>query len=135
MLLLAQNGEDFSATDEVISVLKTQESLWNNGDLDRFMEGYWKNDSLVFVGGKGPTYGFESTLANYKKGYPDKAAMGKLHFDILFTKEWDSRTIQLIGKFTLTRSNDQPKGFFTLLFRKINNSWKIVSDHSSTQTE
>lgn len=135
MVVSAQFSEDSSSIDEVTILLKEQEIAWNNGNLERFMQGYWKSDSLVFVGSRGPAYGFDNTLLNYQKGYPDSAAMGKLHFDILFTKQWDSNTIQLVGKYTLTRTKDQPTGFFTLLFRRIDNSWKIVSDHSSSQID
>lgn len=135
MCVSAQFSEDSSSIDAVIMLLKEQEIAWNKGNLERFMKGYWKSDSLVFVGSKGPTYGFDKTLLSYQIGYPDRAAMGKLHFDILFTKQWDSNTIHLIGKYTLTRIKDQPTGFFTLLFRRIDNSWKIVGDHSSSQID
>lgn len=113
-------------------IMKAQEFYWNKGDIEAFMEGYWNNTELVFVGKNGPTYGYQNTLENYKKGYPDKASMGQLHFDILHTQQWDKNTIQLIGNYTLTRENDQPTGYFTLLFRKIDSVWKIVSDHSSS---
>ena len=113
-------------------IMKAQEFYWTKGDIEAFMEGYWNNTELVFVGKNGPTYGYQNTLENYKKGYPDKASMGQLHFDILHTQQWDKNTIQLIGKYTLTRENDQPTGYFTLLFRKIDSVWKIVSDHSSS---
>ena len=96
------------------------------------MEGYWNNAELVFIGKNGPTYGYQNTLENYKEGYPDKESMGQLHFDILHTQQWDENTIQLIGKYTLTRENNQPTGYFTLLFKKIHSVWKIVSDHSSS---
>ena len=115
-------------------IMKAQEFYWNKGDIEAFMEGYWNNTELVFVGKNGPTYGYQNTLENYKKGYPDKASMGQLHFDILHTQQWDKNTIQLIGKYTLTRENDQPTGYFTLLFRKIDSVWKIVSDHSSSSS-
>ena len=115
----------------VLEVLSTQEKAWNDGDLDRFMTGYWQNEALLFVGRSGPTLGYAQTLANYHKAYPNKAAMGELHFDILHLTQWDAQTIQLIGKVTLKRAEDSPSGFFTLLFRKINGQWKIVSDHTS----
>jgi hypothetical protein len=126
---MALNSEDEKALFEIMSA---QEFYWNKGDIERFMEGYWNNSELVFVGKNGLTYGYQNTLENYKKGYPDKESMGKLHFDILHTQQWDENTIQLIGKFTLTRENDQPTGYFTLLFKKIDSVWKIVSDHSSS---
>ena len=116
----------------VRAILKSQETAWNNADINTFMEGYWQSEKLVFVGSKGPTYGFLNTLERYKASYPNKEAMGTLNFDLLFIEQWDEKTIQVIGKFTLTRENDQPSGFFTLLFRKIDSVWKIVSDHSSS---
>ena len=58
-------------------ILDTQTKAWNKGDLDGFMKGYWENDSLMFIGKSGVTYGWKNTLENYKKGYPDTAAMGK----------------------------------------------------------
>ena len=123
------NSKDKKA---IIEMMKAQEIYWNNGDIERFMEGYWNNAELVFVGKNGPNYGYHNTMGKYKKSYPDKESMGQLHFDILHTQQWDEDTIQLIGKFTLTRENDQPTGFFTLLFRKIDSVWKIVSDHTSS---
>ena len=116
----------------VRAILKSQETAWNNADINTFMEGYWQSEKLVFVGSNGPTYGFLNTLERYKASYPNKEAMGTLNFDLLFIEQWDKKTIQVIGKFTLTRENDQPTGFFTLLFRKIDSVWKIVSDHSSS---
>jgi len=104
---------------------------WNEGDVDDFMLGYWNDERLIFVGSTGPTYGYQNTLEGYKKRYPDRAAMGRLAFDILEKRQWDRRTIQVIGKFTLYREKDTPTGHFSLLVRKIKGEWLIVSDHSS----
>ena len=46
------------------AILQNQTVAWNKGDLDAFMVGYWKSDSLVFMGKSGPTYGYKNTLAN-----------------------------------------------------------------------
>ena len=89
------NSKDKKAISEM---MKAQEIYWNNGDIESFMEGYWNNAELVFVGKNGPTYGYHNTMEKYKKGYPDKESMGQLHFDILHTQQWDENTIQLIGK-------------------------------------
>ena len=132
--VFAQVALNPKAEKALIKIMKAQEFYWNKGDIQGFMEGYWNNTELVFVGKNGSTYGYQNTLENYKKGYPDKASMGQLHFDILHTQQWDKNTLQLIGKYTLTRENDQPTGYFTLLFRKIDSVWKIVSDHSSSSS-
>jgi len=130
-MLLAQKVVNPQDKKAVLDLMEAQENAWNEGDLDRFMLGYWQNEALVFVGRTGPTYGYANTLAKYRKGYPDKEAMGTLSFDLLHFQQWDASTLQLIGKFTLIRTKDQPTGYFTLLFRKIEGQWKIVSDHTS----
>lgn len=37
----------FSQKKEILKVLHTQQSAWNKGNLEEFMSGYWKNDSLL----------------------------------------------------------------------------------------
>lgn len=112
-------------------VLEKQRLAWNTGDIPSFMEGYWQSDSLMFIGKSGVTYGWENTLKNYKKGYPDTAAMGKLGFTILEVKKLSDTYFFVVGKWHLTRSIGDAGGHYTLLFRKIKNKWVIVADHSS----
>ena len=112
-------------------VLDTQVKSWNSGNIDNFMQGYWQNDSLMFVGKSGITYGWQQTLDNYKKHYPDTVAMGKLTFRLLELKLLSSLYYFVIGKWDLQRSAGNLGGYFTLLFKKINGEWFIVTDHSS----
>lgn len=112
-------------------ILDEQTKAWNRGDIDGFMKGYWENDSMMFIGKSGVTYGWKNTLNNYKKNYPDTATMGKLSFDILIVKRLSSEYYQVVGKWHLKRSVGDLSGHYTLLFRKINGNWVIVADHSS----
>ncbi len=115
----------------VRNILETQRLAWNEGNIEKFMDAYWKNDSLMFIGKSGVTYGWQNTMNNYKKGYPDTAAMGKLAFDILHVKRLSVLYFSVVGKWHLTRSIGDVGGHFTLLFKKIKNRWVMVSDHSS----
>ena len=132
-LLLFSFAAFAQKTDEqqIRSILEAQTKYWNNGDLEQFMKGYWNNDSLMFIGKSGITYGWQSTLNNYKNGYPDTAAMGKLKFDILEVKRLSVMYFFVVGKWHLTRSIGDVGGHFTLLFKKVKNKWVIVADHSS----
>ena len=113
------------------AILQNQTAAWNKGDLDAFMVGYWKSDSLVFMGKSGPTYGYKNTLANYKKNYPDTSHMGKLNFDIVSIKPLSKNHFFVIGKWFLKRTVGDVNGIYTLVFKKTKTGWKIISDHSS----
>ncbi len=113
------------------SLLEQQRQDWNTGNIEKFMNTYWQNDSLMFIGKSGVTYGWQNTLNNYKMGYPDTAAMGKLKFDILEVKRLSVMYFFVVGKWHLTRSIGDVGGHFTLLFKKVKNKWVIVADHSS----
>jgi ketosteroid isomerase-like protein len=119
--------------DETIirNALNEQLAAWNAGNIERFMQTYFKSDSLMFIGKSGVTYGWQKTMDNYKKGYPDTAAMGKLDFNILEVKRLSVMYFFVVGKWHLTRSIGDVGGHFTLLFKKVKNKWVIVADHSS----
>jgi len=113
------------------SILDTQTAAWNRGDVEAFMKGYWENDSLMFIGKSGVTYGYTNTLNNYKKGYPDTASMGQLIFTLIQVKKLSKRYYHVTGKWYLKRSVGDVGGHYTLVFQKINGRWVIISDHSS----
>lgn len=116
---------------DIRQVLADQTLYWNKGDIEHFMQTYWKSDSLVFIGKNGVTYGWQNTLDNYRKGYPDQAAMGKLQFTIIKIEKLSTDCYNVIGKWHLTRTIGDLQGHFTLLFRKMDKKWLIVQDHSS----
>ena len=113
-----------------MDVLQTQQVAWNNGNIEAFMEGYWKSDSLSFSGSNGRTLGWQKTLARYKSSYPDKDAMGQLAFEVLDLDLLGPESAVMLGRYTLIRVKDRPTGLFTLIWRKINGKWVIVSDHT-----
>ena len=116
--------------DAVKNNMKTQEISWNNGDIKGYMNYYWANDSLKFIGSKGITYGWQKTLDNYLKSYPNKEAMGLLTFTLIEVTQLSKSSIYVIGKWELKK--EKPSGgYFTLLWKKINNKWVIVADHTS----
>jgi len=112
-------------------ILEGQTNAWNQGNIEKFMQGYWKNDSLMFIGKTGINWGWQKTLENYKRGYPDTTAMGKLSFNIILVKKLSSEYYYVVGQWMLARSIGNLSGYYNLLFKKINGQWFIIADHSS----
>lgn len=115
---------------DILSVMKAQEQAWSNHDLEGFMAGYWKSDSLKFYGSSGLTKGWQQTLANYKRGYPSKEHSGTLNFTIDDISPIDEGSYWVMGQYHLKRSVGDANGVFLIIFKKIDGAWKIVADMS-----
>ena len=134
LILFFSSYQSFAQSKDEAAVrdlLNEQTKAWNAGDKKAFMEGYWKNDSLMFIGKSGVTYGWQNTLDKYEINYPDTATMGKLHFDLIEVKRLSAIYFYVTGKWYLSRSIGDISGHYTLLLRKIKGRWYIVTDHSS----
>lgn len=119
-----------TAKTAIQKVMNDQEVAWNNHDLEGFMQGYWKSDSLKFYGSKGLTLGWEQTLANYKKGYPTKAESGTLKFVLNDVSKIEGDNYWVMGEYHLKREVGDANGVFIIIFKKISGEWKIVADMS-----
>lgn len=114
----------------ILSVMKLQEVAWSKNDLEGFMKGYWKSDSLKFYGRNGLTKGWQQTLDNYKKGYPTKEHSGTLNFTVEDISKIDNGNYWVMGQYHLKRSVGDANGVFIIIFKKIDGEWKIVADMS-----
>lgn len=132
LLALPLMGQTQTKDIEAVKRILIQQSVdWNKGDIDAFMEYYWKSEDLQFIGSGGVIKGWQATLERYKRTYPDRDAMGQLTFDILEVHQLSRKVIMLTGKYTLERKNDRPTGYFILMWKKMKGKWLIVADHTS----
>ncbi len=123
----AQNKDE----QAIKHLLAAQVTEWNKGSVDGYMKGYWENDSLLFIGSKGPRYGYQATLKRYKEAYPDAAHMGELVSIITSMQKLSGDYYFIVGTWALKRSAGDVGGSYTLLLQKIKGAWVIVCDHSS----
>ena len=119
--------------DAIRKVMNDQVAAWNRGDIEGFMDGYWKSPNLEFYSGATVTNGWDATLARYKKNYQSEGKeMGKLDFSELAIHTNPSDTAWVTGRWHLKMKDGSDKGgLFTLIFRKTANGWKISHDHTS----
>ena len=134
LFFLIFSFSDFVNTDNemiIINKLKNQANCWNSGDIECFMEDYWHHDSLMYIGKNGVTYGWQKTMDNYRIKYPTKKEMGYLEFELIKLEPLNDDHYFMVGKWHLTREIGDIGGHFTLIWKKINNNWVIIADHSS----
>ena len=136
LLFKTYSQEKISLKDSlsIMNVLNSQVISWNKGDIDSFMMGYFKSNDLVFSGSGGPIYGWKNTKERYLKSYPNRKIMGRLSFDIKRIRKVSKNVAYLIGEYHLKRSIEDSHGHFTLIWKKIEGKWYIVSDHTSSKT-
>lgn len=127
----AQSANDKSA-NAIRAVLEAQRDAWNKGDIEGYMDGYDRSENTVFVSGDNVTRGWKTVLERYKKTYDSREKMGDLTFSDLEITVLSKDSAVVLGKWHLKRSNDEPHGRFTLVFKKTKQGWRIIHDHTSS---
>lgn len=116
---------------DILSVLAAQAEAWNRGDLEGYMAGYWKSQALVFASGDRITRGWQGTLDNYRRSYNSREKLGTLTFSDVAVNILSKEVAVVVGSWSLARQADNPKGKFTVIFRRLKEGWRIIHDHSS----
>jgi ketosteroid isomerase-like protein len=116
---------------DIRTVMDRQVAAWNRGNIEGFMDGYWRSPELLFVSGDNVSRGWQTTLDRYKKGYDSRSKMGTLTFSDVEVTVISRDAAVVLGSWALERENDRPHGKFTLTFRKLKPGWRIVIDHTS----
>lgn len=117
----------------MVKTLLAQERAWNAGDLAGFLAGYKNSPDTMWMGGA-LAKGFDNISAEYKKTYPNAAAMGRLGFNDLQPHVLDEQFGTLTGSYHLERakkSGGNADGVFSLVMEKTPDGWKIVLDHTT----
>jgi len=129
---LARPADERRADQEAIqAVLSGQQTAWNRGDVDAFLEGYWRSPELTFSGSSGVARGWDAVRTRYKKNYPDTGAMGQLDFSELEFRFWGPQAALVLGRWHLKREKGDVGGVFTLVWQRFPDGWKIIHDHTS----
>ena len=139
--ILAVSAAANDAVSEIQNALHAQQDAWNRGDIEGFMEGYWRSPKTIFVSGDDVTRGWQKVLDRYKAKYSDRAKMGTLEFSDVEITSLDEDAAVALGSWRLKRATvlplsdssaiREPHGRFTLIFQKLPDGWKIIHDHTS----
>lgn len=114
-------------------ILDRQAAAWNRGDIDAFMDDYWKSDQLSFSSGGETTCGWQATHDRYVRRYDTPEKMGRLTFGDLVCRVLGGNAALVRGNWRLARSKGDLGGNFSLVFERIGGRWVIIHDHTSTR--
>lgn len=131
----AASADDGSIRTAIETILSTQEKAWNEGNLDAFMEHYWKSEELTFSSGGKTTRGWNETLQRYRDRYPTREAMGSLKLSELEITPLGDSAALVLGRWSVERESEPVSGNFSLVVRKFDDRWLIVHDHTSRTME
>ena len=128
------SGVDSLAVIE--DMLHASADSWNSGDLDGFMDDYWRSERLSFSGGTGVTRGWGEVRRRYLESYwAPGAVRDSLRFEDLEVSPLGAAHALAMGRYVLYRPEDDEEvassGFFTLILAKMDGEWKIIHDHTS----
>ena len=125
---------DLPLEDAIQRLLVVQTQAWNRGDLEGFMNGYWRSPDLTFFSGATIANGWQAALERYQRRYQGTGReMGHLEFQDLNINVLSPDAAFVRGKWELTMSDGKkPHGLFTLILKNMQNGWHIVHDHTSS---
>lgn len=125
-------NEPAPTANAVKAVLDRQRTHWNAGEIERFLDDYWKSPDLTFSSGGQTRRGFAETRARYLASYPTPERMGRLAFSELEVTPLGDGAAFALGRWRLERgAGEGLGGNFTLVLRRIEGRWVIVHDHTS----
>ncbi len=118
------------------SMLHASAAAWNAGNLDGFMDDYWRSPALTFSGSGGVTRGWDNVRARYLDSYfAPGAVRDELHFEGLEISPLGSDHALALGRYVLTPAGNPDgtpsSGFFSLVLRWVSGEWRIIHDHTS----
>ena len=98
--------------DEVVAVLRAQQDAWNAGDIAGFLDGYVRDEGLVFTSGAKVRRGFEETRKKFESRYgTSKDTMGHLEFEIESVQHMGADGAVVLGRWELTKTAELDLSF------------------------
>lgn len=122
---------------EIESMLHSSAASWNGGDLEGFLDDYWRSDSLTFSGATGVTRGWEDLRARYMQSYwAPEIVRDSLRFEGIEVLPLGNENALALGQYVLFQPGEDggvtSTGFFSLVLRNTDGKWKILHDHTSS---
>ncbi|MBT8472873.1 MAG: nuclear transport factor 2 family protein [Marinicaulis sp.] len=117
--------------DIITAILRSRVAAWNEGNLQAFMNVYWKDDGLKFVKNGRVSKGWSSAMKRYREQYESQEGLGRLSIEKPDINLVTDDVAVVTGRFThFSKSENSTPGMFSLVLHRNEGVWRIVHDHS-----
>jgi ketosteroid isomerase-like protein len=122
-----------AATDDeqVYKVILDQVRYWNAHDIEHYMDCFWKSPDLLVVNDGEQVMGWAEVLATYQRGFPNRAEMGTMTLQRAKLQRLGPDFFLGLSWFVVRTNGKDSYSTDTMIFQRLSEGWKIVSDHSS----
>ena len=125
--MLSAKGD---AKKDIQAMLDAQAKSWNEGNIEGYMNYYWKSDMLTFQSGAKRMLGWKVLLDMYKSKYSGEN-MGTLNFSDIEINVLSEKSAYVLGRWKVTTKTAVKEGVFTIIVKHLPEGWCIIHDHSS----
>lgn len=118
---------------QVTRFLEASAEAWNGGDLEAFMAGFARAPSTTYVSGGELRVGWDAIREHYAPRFLPGAARDSLRFEDARARPLGQRHALVTARWVLERDGTPvARGPFTLVLVRVEGSWRILHDHTST---
>jgi len=120
-------------TDQAIRDLTLKmQADWNSGDMDSYLDAYWKSGEMSLMSGNQAVRGWEALANVYRSNWATEEAMGDFTVNDVVVSQISSDTVIASGAFTHVFPDETVDGSFTHVWRRLEDGqWRIAHDHTS----
>ena len=120
---------------EIVAQLNRAAFDWNRGDLEGFLSDYAPESTTTFIDGRRARHGIGFIRQNYTRYFTPGARRDSLHFEEVETRHLSPTLALVTARFILQRGGAvSASGPFTLVMERRPAGWRILHDHSSSDS-
>jgi len=111
------------------AILNAQASAWSRGDLDGYLDHFWRDPRLYYGSVNTVVRGWDALRASYASRYGEGAQLGHLQFSNVEIELMSEDIAKVTGRFDVTDAAFPASGTYLIVLRKFaGKGWKVVSD-------
>lgn len=117
---------------EIAEFMRSEERIWNSGDLEGYVNLYTPDDKCRMLLKKGNVVGRKAILEHYKKYFWPQDKMGTLSLEYDLIEKVGKSTYYVTGFFhVLFKDGKKIDGRYSSIMKKMKGKWYLFADHSA----